>query len=155
MTDQQSVVHALRASADDLARELDRLPAEAATWRPADGEWSQLECLKHLQVVERHIFLPRLRAMAAQDNPFLPVIDEKELMEKSAATSRADLLADLLDARKEEIALLEKHDWSRPGVHQARGPISMGWTAHYALGHTWEHLSQMMRVRLNYETRKK
>lgn len=155
MTDQQSVLHALRASADDLARELDRLPAEAATWRPAENEWSQLECLKHLQVAERHIFLVRLRAMAAQDNPFLPVIDEKELMEKSPVNSRDELLADFLGARNEEIALLEKHDWSRPGAHQARGPISMGWTAHYALGHTWEHLSQMMRVRLNYETRKK
>lgn len=155
MTDQQSVLAALRASADDLARELDRLPADAAAWRPAEGEWSQVECLKHIQVVERHIFLLRLRAMAEQDNPFLPVIDETELMQKSTLNSRADLLADFLDARREEIALLEQHDWSRPGVYQTRGPISMGWIAHYTLGHTWEHLSQMMRVRLNYETRKK
>jgi hypothetical protein len=154
MTDQHAILHALRASADDLARELERLPAEAATWRPAEGEWSQLECLKHLQLVERHIFLPRLRAMAAQDNPFLPVVDENELMRQGAAASRADRLADFVDARREEITLLEQHDWARPGVHQTRGPISMGWIAHYALGHTWEHLSQMMRVRLNYETRK-
>ena len=155
MTDQQSVLHALRASVDDLTRELDRLPAEAAAWRPAENEWSQLECLKHLQITERHIFLVRLRAMAAQDNPLLRVIDEKELLEKSPVNSRDELLADFRGARNEEIALLETHDWSRPGVHAARGPISMGWTAHYALGHTWEHLSQMMRVRLSHETRKK
>ena len=155
MTDQQSVLHALRASVDDLGRELDRVPAEAAAWRPAENEWSQLECLKHLQVAERHIFLVRLRAMAAQDNPILRVIDEKELLEKSPVNSRDELLADFLGARNEEITLLETHDWSRSGVHEARGPISMGWTAHYTLGHTWEHLSQMMRVRLNYETRKK
>lgn len=155
MTDQSIVLNALHASADELARELDRLPEAVAVWRPAEGEWSQLDCLKHIQVVERNIFLWRLHAMATQDNPPLPVIDEKELMEKSPVTSRAELLADFLDARKEEIALLEKHDWSRPGVHAARGPISMGWIAHYALGHTWEHLSQMMRVRLSYDTRKK
>lgn len=155
MTDQTALLQSLRASADDLARELDCLPEEAATWRPAEGEWSQLECLKHTQLVERHIFLVRLRAMAQQDNPPLPVIDENELMQKAAPASRADLLTDFLAARKEEISLLETRDWSRPGVHAVRGPISIGWIANYALGHTWEHLSQMMRVRLNYETRKK
>ena len=155
MTDQPAVLQALRASADDFARELERLPEADTLWRPAEGEWSQLECLKHMQVVERHIFLVRLRAMATHDNPPLPVIDETELMQKSAAASRADLLADFLDARKEEIALLETHDWSRPGVHAKRGPISIGWIADYALAHTWEHLSQMMRVRLYHETRKK
>jgi DinB superfamily len=155
MTDQQSVLHALRASVDDLARELDRLSVEAAAWRPGENEWSQLECLKHLQITERHILLARLRAMAAQDNPLLPVIDEKDLMEKSSGQSRDELLADFRAARREEVALLETHDWSRPGVHETRGPISMGWTAHYTLSHTWEHLSQMMRARLSYETRKK
>ena len=155
MTDRQSVLHALRVSADDLARELDRLPTEAAAWRPAENEWSQLECLRHLQVTERHIFLVCLRAMAVQDNPPLPVLDYDELMGKSLSNSRAELLADFRGARDEEIALLEVNDWSRPGVHATRGPISMGWTAHYALNHTWEHLSQMMRVRLSYETRKK
>ena len=156
MTDQQAVLNALRASADDLARELERLPAEAAMWRPAQGEWSQHECLTHLWIAERYIFLPRFRAMAEQDNPFLPLVDEVEIMKRewNPERPRADLLADFTAERRQEIALLEKSAWSRPGRHETRGPVSIGWTAHYTLGHTWEHLSQMMRVRLSYETKK-
>jgi hypothetical protein len=155
MTDRDSLLHALRLSADLLARELERLPEAAATWRTAEGEWSQHECLTHLQICERHIFLPRLQAMAAQDNPFLPLVDEVALMQRewSPQRPRADLLADFVEARHAEIALLEAGDWARPGVHQSRGTITMGWVAHYALMHTWEHLGQMMHVRLDHETR--
>jgi len=147
---------ALRASADELARELDRLPADQTDWKFAETEWSQRECLLHMAVVERHIFLPRLRRIAGEDRPLLPVVDEVELLKKEQAQprSRAQLLADFLADREAEIAVLEKADWSRPGVHAARGPITLGWVADYALGHTYEHLSQMMRVRLSYETRK-
>ena len=86
----------------------------------------------------------------------MPVIDERALMQAqwNPQRPRADLLAEFLAARREETALLETHNWTRLGVHAARGPISLGWMADYTLGHTWEHLSQMMRVRLAYETRK-
>jgi hypothetical protein len=155
MMDEQTIWNALQTSADDLARELERLPEAAATWRAAEGAWSQHECLTHLQICERHIFLPRLRAIAHQDNPRLPVVDEGALMqaEWNPQHPRAALLDDFRAARREELALLEQHGWSRQGVHETRGPISSAWVAAYALAHTWEHLSQMMRVRLYYETR--
>lgn len=150
-----SVLTALRFSADELTRELERLPAEAATWRPAESEWSQHECLTHLQICERHIFLPRIQAMAMQDNPALPWVDETALQREqwNPQRPRAELLADYLAARQAEIELLEQHDWSRPGQHPRRGRISIGWIANYAMAHTLEHLSQMTRVRLYYETR--
>jgi hypothetical protein len=149
----QSILTTLRFSADELTRELDRLPAEAATWRHAEGEWSQHECLTHIQLCERHIFLPRLQAMATQPNPTLPLVDEVALQQEQwdPQRPRAELLADYTAARQAEIDLLEKHDWARPGQHPLRGSISMGWMANYAMAHTLEHLSQMMRVRLYYE----
>lgn len=149
----QSILDALRFSADELARELDRLPAAATTWRPAEGEWSQHECLTHLQLCERHIFLPRLQAMATQTNPPLPLVDEVALQTEqwNPQHLRADLLADFAAARQAEIALLEQQAWARPGQHPVHGPISMGWVAGYALAHTFEHLSQLTRVRLYYE----
>jgi hypothetical protein len=151
----QSILTALRFSADELTRELERLPAEAAVWRPAEGEWSQHECLTHLQICERHIFLPRIQAMARQENPALPWVDEAALQREQwhPQRPRAELLADYLAARQAEIELLEQHDWSRSGQHPRRGRISIGWTANYAMAHTLEHLSQMMRVRLYSETR--
>lgn len=150
-----SILTALRFSADELTRELERLPAEAATWRPAEGEWSQHECLTHIQICERHIFLPRLQAMSLHENPALPLVDEAALQREqwNPHRPRAELLADFVAARQAELDLLTQFDWSRPGQHPVRGRISIGWIASYALAHTLEHLSQMMRVRLYSEAR--
>jgi hypothetical protein len=155
MPDQDSILTALRQSADEVRREVERLPAEAALWRPGEGEWSQHETLTHLWIADHFIFLPRLQAMARQENPPLPVIDEVALQRAhwDAARPRDDLLAGFLADRRAELALLEAHPWDRPGVHGALGPISIGWVAQYAMGHTWEHLSQMLRVRLYYTVR--
>lgn len=155
MLEPGSILAALRQSADDLAREVARLPAEAALWRPAEGEWSQHETLTHLWIAEHFIFLPRLQAMAARDNPPLPVVDEAALQrgEWDPGRPRDDLLASFLADRRAELALLPAHSWDRPGLHAALGQISMGWVAQYALGHTWEHLSQMLKVRLYYAAR--
>jgi hypothetical protein len=149
------ILTALRQSADDLAAEVARLPAEAALWRPGDGEWSQHETLTHIWIADHFVFLPRLQAMAGQENPALPVVDEVALQRAhwDPGRSRDDLLAGFLADREAELALLRAHPWDRPGVHGALGPITMGWVAQYALGHTWEHLSQMLRVRLFYAVR--
>ena len=155
MTDHHSILQALRASAEELTREIDRLPEDVTTWRPAEGEWSQHECLTHLWICEQHIFLPRMRRIVAEDNPALPLVDEVALMQRewNPRRPRAELLREFLADRADEMALLEPADWSRPGAHATRGPITLGWVVDYALAHTFEHMSQMMRVRLNYETR--
>jgi hypothetical protein len=156
MIEQEMILAALRQSADELAQEVARLPADAALWRPGEKEWSQHETLTHLWIADHYVFLPRLQAMAAQDNPLLPVIDEVALQREqwNPERPRDDLLRGFLADRQAEMALLEAQPWERPGVHERLGPISIGWVAQYALGHTWEHLSQMLRVRLAYAVRK-
>ncbi len=148
----EQILSALRTSAADLTQEVQRLPPEGTLWRSAETEWSQHEVLTHLWIAEHHVFLPRLRAMANEDNPFLPVVDEVALQKQEwkAERSRDDLLAGFLDDRQAELELLEKADWERPGTHESLGAINIAWVAQYALGHTWEHMSQMMRVRLRY-----
>jgi hypothetical protein len=154
MNDQAYIVNALRTSLADLAREVERLPEAAADWRPAETEWSQRQCLLHIYVCERHIFLPRLQAVAERNHPVLPVIDEHALLQAEAAKAptRSGLLAEIAADRQAELAVLDQTDWSRTGLHAARGPITLGWLAHYTLAHTLEHFSQIMRVRLAYET---
>jgi hypothetical protein len=156
MQEREVILAALRQSTDELAREVARLPAEAALWRTDAREWSQHETLTHLWIADHFIFLPRLEAMAEQDNPLLRVIDEVALQREhwNPERPREDLLAGFLADRQAELALLEAQSWERPGVHERLGPISMGWVAQYAMGHTWEHLSQMLRVRLSYAVRK-
>jgi hypothetical protein len=152
MPDQEHILSALRTSAADLTQEVQRLPADAAAWRPAEAEWSQLECLTHLLIAERYVFLPRLRRMATEDNPFLPLVDEVALQKEhfNPGRPREELLNAFLADRQTELELLEQADWSRPGVHETNGPLNIGWVAQYAMGHTWEHMSQMVRVRLRH-----
>ena len=152
MTEHDHILSSLRTSAADLTQEVQRLPPDGALWRPAETDWSQHECLTHLWIAEHFVFLPRLRAMATEDNPFLPVVDEVALQKQewNPDRSRDDLLAGYLADRQIELELLQTVDWARPGVHESLGPMSIGWVAQYALGHTWEHMSQMMRVRLRY-----
>ncbi|MEP7357042.1 MAG: DinB family protein [Anaerolineales bacterium] len=156
MNQPEEIMHGLEVGAAELAREIARLPEEAALWRPGEGEWSQHEALTHIWIAEHYVFLPRITAMAQQDNPFLPVVDETALQrsEWRAEQPRAELLAAFQADRQAELALLAASDWDRPGVHETNGPISIGWVAAYAMGHTWEHLSQMLRVRLRHALRR-
>jgi len=156
MNHQQQILHGLDTGAAELAREIERLPEDAALWRPGEADWSQLEVLTHLWIGEHFVFLPRIRAMAQDDNPFLPLVDEDALLQSEwrADRPRADLLAAFMADREAELALLASSDWERPGVHETNGPISIGWVAQYAMGHTWEHLSQMLRVRLRHALRR-
>lgn len=147
----------LRRSAHDLAAEIAQTPAEAALWRPAEGDWSVHEALTHLRDAESQIFLPRLQRVCAEERPDLPLFDEAAYHQAhwDAAEPLDQILADFVTARSAEIALLEAAaDWGRAGVHQTRGPVTLAWLAEYALGHTWEHLAQIMRVRLSWETRR-
>lgn len=150
---EKQIIIALKNSGEELAQEIARLPADAALWRPGDGEWSQHEVLTHIWIADHFAFLPRLRAIATQDNPPLPVIDETALQQSewNPDRPRQAVLDAFLADRGAEIDLLKAHNWERTGVHGALGPITLGWIAQYALAHTWEHLYQARRVRLVYE----
>jgi hypothetical protein len=157
MLDRHTTLRLLRRTAHDLAHEVGLTPPEAAVWRPAEGEWSVHETLTHLRDVERLVFLPRLQRVTAEDRPYLPYFDEVAYHKEhwSPDEPLADLLAGFVHDRAAECELLEQAaDWERLGVHQTRGPVSLAWLAEYAIGHTWEHLSQIMRVRLAYATRR-
>lgn len=155
MLDKDAILSGLQATADDLTREVARLPAAGALWKPSDKDWSQHEVLTHIWIGDHFVFLPRLRAIATQDRPPLPLVDEVALQQAEwrADRSREDLLAAFQADRQAELALLATADWDRQGVHATLGPISLGWVAQYALGHTWEHMSQMLRVRLQHLVR--
>src|SRR6187455_148832 len=119
MGQKKQIRRGLEAGAAELAREIERLPEEDALWRPGEADWSQHEVLTHLWIAEHFVFLPRIQAMAQDDNPFLPLVDEDALMrtEWRPERPRADLLAAFMADREAELALLAECDWDRPGVH--------------------------------------
>ena len=146
----------LRTQSHQLTHEINLVPADAGLWKPAENEWSVHECLTHLRDAERHIFLPRITRVVKEDNPHLPAFDEQAHHKEHWNPDEPiqNILADFVADRAAEAALLESAGWSRTGVHAVRGPITLGWLAEYTTGHLWEHLSQIIRVRLNYATRK-
>lgn len=145
----------LRAQSHYLVHEIGLMPADALLWRPAGNEWSVQECLTHMRDVERQAFLVRITRVATEETPPLYYFDEvgyhKEHWNPDEPVQT--LLADFVNDRAQEVALLQSADWSRTGNHETRGPLTLDWLATYALNHTWEHLSQIMRVRLNYIAR--
>lgn len=141
----------LRAQAHQLTYEVNQFPEADVMWRPAEKEWSAWECMLHIASTEEHVFLARIKRIAAEDNPQLVLFDETEYMKQNAQnkTTIQQLLATFVEARRQEVAILENVDWARTGQHPTRGQINLQWLAEYTVGHTWEHMSQMMRVRFN------
>ncbi len=146
----------LRAQSHQLAYEIDLIPAADVLWKPEPAEWSVHECLTHIRDVERQIFRRRISRIVNEDNPTLPSFDEVAYHKEhwDANEPIHNIVADFVEDRAAEVALLEQADWSRPAVHAVRGPISLAWQADYVLAHTWEHFSQIIRVRLSYAVRR-
>ena len=145
------VLRMLRAQSHQLTHEVNQFNNDTAMWKPAETEWSAWECMLHIVSAERNVFLLRIKRMIEEDNPNLVLFDEAEYMKQqgNSKASIEQLLADFVEARAQEVALLENADWSRTGQHPTRDAITVQWIAEYAMGHTMEHLSQMMRVRFN------
>lgn len=148
------VLRLLRLQSHTLTHEIGLMPADAILWKPAENEWSVHETLTHIRNIEREVFRWRVTQTATRDNPPLPFFDEAAYHKDhwNAAEPIQDILAEFVADRAAEVALLETADWSRTGLHETRGPLTLDWQANYIVNHTWEHLSQIMRVRLNYAT---
>ena len=150
----QTVLDLLRRTGEDLARYMNEVPPESLHWREP-GEWSAHETLAHIASIDRQVFLPRLRRIAAEDRPVLKFFDEQAWHREHYDSNQptAGLLADFADARRQEIALLESQpDWSRWGMHETlHKRHSLAYIAHYAFRHTWEHLNQIAGTQVAYE----
>jgi len=146
----------LREQGQQLTHEVGLMPANALLWRPAEGEWSVQECLTHIRNIERQVFLVRIGRIVREREPFLPNFDVSAYHREHwrADEPVSEILPDFLGARAELVALLETADWARMGTRDGRGPIDLDWMAAFATNHVWEHMSQLMRVRLNYFGRK-
>jgi hypothetical protein len=146
------ILRLLRLQSHALSHEIGLMPADAVLWKPAATEWSVHETLTHIRNIEREVFRFRLTQTATRDNPPLPFFDEVTYHKTHWSPDEPiqNILAEFVADRAAEVALLQTADWSRTGNHETRGPISLDWQANYIVNHTWEHLSQIMRVRLNY-----
>ena len=142
----------LRTQPHQLVHEVNLMPAEDWLWKAGPTEWSVHECLAHVRDIERLAFLPRISRVAKEDRPAIRFFDEVAYHKEhwSPEEPLQDILAGFVADRAAIVSILETSDWSRTGVHETRGPLTLDWLANYTVNHLWEHLSQIMRVRLNY-----
>ncbi len=121
-----------------------------ATTRPAEGEWSVVECLAHITDAEV-VMSGRLRWILAHDEPELLGYDQDLWMAGlHAPVEDAEALLTLWEPlRAANLALwkrtpVELRD--RFGVHRERGPESFGLTFTILAGHDRFHLAQAERA---------
>ncbi len=144
-----NLVSQYRSQAEELARTVASCPAEAATWRPDEGQWSILEIAGHLADAEM-IAAVRIRRILTQDHPFLYGYQQEvwtrrlnhQARRLGEVTTRFRVLreanADLLDA-------LSPADWALTAQHDRMGVMTLeAWIVDY-IEHTQKHLEQIAR----------
>ena len=91
------------------------LPPDLLSRKPADGEWSALECLNHLLDTEKNIFPVRVRAFLAGVN--FPAFNPDEEGAAVANPTPSALAAEFASLRAASLDLLKTLQASRPCAH--------------------------------------
>lgn len=136
----------LEMTAERWTRLTQAVPAELLARVPAAGEWSAVECLRHLLDVERNVFPPRVRAiLAGQDFPaFDPAGREGE-----AGLTAQQLAVAFAQAREAGLAVLaqvSEGDLDRTGRHSQLGVMSLRELLHAWAAHDLNHTVQAERA---------
>jgi hypothetical protein len=139
----------LRSLPNELQDLLEDLDEEMLRWRPIPNKWSIKEIMCHLRDMELLAYLARYKKMLAEDHPMMEVVDQNRLAyENDYINQDANAaLHDFIILREETVKLLGSAtvgDWSRLGVHQADGPMTVEQLVHRQInGNDINHLTQM------------
>ena len=148
-TELLNVVSAMLATTAERWQRLTAdLPRELLTRAPAPGEWSAVDCLRHLLDTEHYVFPSRVRAfLAGQDFPnFDPDAQKRDTVEQP---SPAALAAEFARLRAENLALLatlRPEDLARTARHSELGPVTLGQMLHEWAAHDLNHTVQAERA---------
>jgi hypothetical protein len=110
---------------------------------PAPGEWSAVECLRHLRDAERDVFAIRLRAFLAGEDlaPYDPAVHGRP----GAGETASELAQEFGRLREENLttlAGLSEDDLTRTVNHGEYGPVLLGEQIHYWAAHDLMHTIQ-------------
>lgn len=139
----------LRGTAATVQAELAALPAPAAGWHSAPGEWCVKETLGHIIEAERRGFAGRIRIMLDGNDPALEGWDQVAVERERRDCERdlAGLLEEFAGMREASAALvagLADVDLQRGGHHPFIGYVRVVDLLHEWLHHDRNHLRQML-----------
>ena len=148
--EREELLKALRSNPVTLRTLVRDLDDAAVRRRPADGEWSVVEVVAHLADTEQRA-LERVRRMLDEDNPSIAGFDQAALAveRRYHEMDVAEQLARFEALRAEHVALLESLDdagWTRPGIHQEQGAMTVQLYEAHMAGEDADHLAQIARL---------
>ena len=117
------------------------LPPDLLSRKPAEGEWSPLDCLNHLLDTEKNIFPVRVRAFLAGVNfPAFNPDEEGAAVANPTPSALAAEFASLRAASLDLLKTLKPADLARTALHPELGQVTLEqllqeWGAH-DLNHT-------------------
>ena len=138
----------LRAMGRSIDQELNVLPDEVLSWRPAPGEWCVKECVGHIIEAERRGFNGRIRLLLAESEPTLYGWDQLQVARDRHDPERtaSALLAEFDALRADSVALvseLSAADLERGGTHERVGYLRVRDLLHEWVHHDRNHFRQM------------
>lgn len=126
----------------------DSLPHDLLLRAPAPGEWSALDCLRHLVDTERFVFPARIMHLLRGEE--FPAFDpDREGTKPVGASAPVELAAEFSRLRKESLVLLdsvESADMGRQARHQELGIVTMEELINEWAGHDLMHTVQAERA---------
>ena len=142
-------IHILEQTPRILKTVLGGAGAADLDWQPAPDRWSISMVLAHLADVEVRGFVSRFRAMANEDNAFLPVYDQLELFRDGRSFDGMAELSAFERLRGENIAWLRTLPASvlgRRGRHEQIGEITFEELLNEFAFHDLGHIRQVMEL---------
>jgi hypothetical protein len=121
---------------------------EAVTSAPADEGWSIHDVVVHLASLDPFSMVGRVRAILDEENPIIPDLDEREVLEGSGLQSKplADVLDQMARTRTEALVWLREltpAQLARTGRHSSAGPLSASDIIHHKAWHDLLHIRQV------------
>ena len=122
---------------------------EELDWQPSPDRWSINMVLAHLADVEERGFMSRFRALAEQENPFLPYYDQLDLFRGGKKFDGRAELERFEGRRRDSLAWLKKmlpQAAGRMGRHEQLGAISFEQLLNEAAYHDLGHIRQVIEL---------
>lgn len=141
-----AVLTALEATPEDLARLIKDRSHDDLLQPSSDGGWGVVEILAHLRDWEE-IFLDRVQRTAADEDPFLPVVDDElwpieRDYRGQDPTATLNQFRDLRGQLVKVLRSLPAEAWDRRAIHGAFGEVSLLWLADHICEHDREYIDR-------------
>lgn len=123
------------------------MPEDLLTRIPVPGEWSAVDCLRHLLDTERSVFPVRVRAiLAGQDFPAFDPAKREALAPDLTAQQLAEAFAEARAAGLAVLAEVREEDLPRTARHSSLGIMTLSETLHAWAAHDLNHTVQAERA---------